>query len=114
LLTQTTSKVSAAFLPLANRTGSRRIRTFACAKRAYPRETQEMVFDAHDKAFAFYGGEVGAQAPHGVGEGTHVHADERALFCSGWLRKTKGVRGRSAIFVAGHGPRQRRLGASRL
>jgi transposase len=24
--------------------------------RAYPRETQEMVFDAHDKAFAFYGG----------------------------------------------------------
>ena len=23
--------------------------------RAYPRETQEMVFDAHDKAFAFYG-----------------------------------------------------------
>jgi len=24
--------------------------------RAYPRETQEMVFDAHDKAFAFFGG----------------------------------------------------------
>jgi transposase len=24
--------------------------------RAYFRETQEMVFDAHDKAFAFYGG----------------------------------------------------------
>ena len=24
--------------------------------RAYPRETQEMVFDAHDKAFTFYGG----------------------------------------------------------
>jgi hypothetical protein len=24
--------------------------------RAFPRETQEMVFDAHDKAFAFYGG----------------------------------------------------------
>jgi transposase len=24
--------------------------------RAYPRETQEMMFDAHDKAFAFYGG----------------------------------------------------------
>jgi transposase len=24
--------------------------------RAYPRETQEMVFDAHDKAFAFLGG----------------------------------------------------------
>ena len=23
---------------------------------AYPRETQEMVFDAHDKAFAFFGG----------------------------------------------------------
>src|SRR5436853_6338922 len=24
--------------------------------RAYPRESQEMVFDAHDRAFAFYGG----------------------------------------------------------
>ena len=24
--------------------------------RAYPRETQEMVFDAHDRAFAFYKG----------------------------------------------------------
>ncbi len=24
--------------------------------RAYPRETQEMVFDAHDRAFAFFGG----------------------------------------------------------
>jgi transposase len=24
--------------------------------RAYPRETQEMVFDAHDKAFAFFRG----------------------------------------------------------
>jgi transposase len=24
--------------------------------RAYPRESQEMVFDAHDKAFAFFGG----------------------------------------------------------
>lgn len=24
--------------------------------RAYPRETQEMVFDAHDKALAFFGG----------------------------------------------------------
>jgi transposase len=24
--------------------------------RAYPRETQEMVFDAHGKAFAFFGG----------------------------------------------------------
>jgi len=24
--------------------------------RAYPRETQEMVFDAHHKAFAFFGG----------------------------------------------------------
>lgn len=24
--------------------------------RIYPRETQEMVFDAHDKAFAFFGG----------------------------------------------------------
>ena len=24
--------------------------------RACPRETQEMVFDAHDKAFAFFGG----------------------------------------------------------
>lgn len=24
--------------------------------RAYPRETQEMVFDAHDKVFAFFGG----------------------------------------------------------
>lgn len=23
---------------------------------AYPRETQEMVFDAHDKAFSFFGG----------------------------------------------------------
>ena len=23
---------------------------------AYPRETQEMVFDAHDRAFAFFGG----------------------------------------------------------
>ncbi len=23
---------------------------------AYPRETQEMVLDAHNKAFAFYGG----------------------------------------------------------
>jgi len=28
--------------------------------RAYFRETQEMVFDAHDKAFAFYGGSAGA------------------------------------------------------
>ena len=27
--------------------------------RAYPRETQEMVFDAHDKAFAFFGGACG-------------------------------------------------------
>jgi hypothetical protein len=24
--------------------------------RAYPRETQEMVFDAHDRAFAFFKG----------------------------------------------------------
>jgi transposase len=24
--------------------------------RAYPRETQEMVFDAHDRAFAFFRG----------------------------------------------------------
>ena len=24
--------------------------------RAYPRETQEMVFDAHERAFAFFGG----------------------------------------------------------
>ena len=24
--------------------------------RAYPRETQEMLLDAHDKAFAFFGG----------------------------------------------------------
>jgi transposase len=23
---------------------------------AYPRETQEMVFDAHDRAFRFFGG----------------------------------------------------------
>ena len=28
--------------------------------RAYPRETQEMVFDAHEKAFAFFGGASGA------------------------------------------------------
>jgi len=27
--------------------------------RAYPRETQEMVFDAHDRAFAFFKGEFG-------------------------------------------------------
>jgi transposase len=31
--------------------------------RAYPRETQEMVFDAHDKAFAFFGG-AGARRIH--------------------------------------------------
>ena len=48
--------------------------------RAYPRETQEMVFDAHDRAFAFFkgtcvrgiydnmktGAGVGA-SPHGFG-----------------------------------------------
>ena len=27
--------------------------------RAYPRETQEMVFDAHDRGFAFYKGKIG-------------------------------------------------------
>ena len=27
--------------------------------RAYPRETQEMVFDAHDRAFAFFKGACG-------------------------------------------------------
>jgi len=27
----------------------------AWAKGRYPRETQEMVFDAHDRAFAFFG-----------------------------------------------------------
>jgi hypothetical protein len=26
--------------------------------RAYPRESQEMVFDAHDRAFAFFRGAV--------------------------------------------------------
>ncbi len=28
--------------------------------RAYPRETQEMVFDAHDRAFAFFRGHASA------------------------------------------------------
>jgi hypothetical protein len=28
--------------------------------RTYFRETQELVFDAHDKGFVFYGGPVGA------------------------------------------------------
>jgi hypothetical protein len=27
--------------------------------RAYPRETQEMVFDAHERAFAFFIGNLG-------------------------------------------------------
>ncbi len=31
--------------------------------RAYPRETQEMVFDAHDLAFAFFKGTSHAPAP---------------------------------------------------
>ncbi len=30
--------------------------------RAYPRESQEMVFDAHDRAFAFFGGGFGERA----------------------------------------------------
>jgi transposase len=28
--------------------------------RAYPRETQEMVFDAQDRAFGFFGGNLGS------------------------------------------------------
>jgi transposase len=34
---------------------------------AYPRETQEMVFDAHNRAFAFFGG-VPARLIYGFGE----------------------------------------------
>src|SRR6059058_4026503 len=30
-----------------------------CSWRAYPRETQEMVFDAHDRAFALFKGTCG-------------------------------------------------------
>jgi transposase len=31
--------------------------------RAYPRETQEMVFDAHDRAFAFFKGACAKVTP---------------------------------------------------
>ena len=43
--------------------------------RAYPRETQEMVFDAHDKAFAFFGG----ACARGI-------YDSETLFGRQWLR----------------------------
>ena len=57
--------------------------------RAYPRESQEMVFDAHDRAFAFFKG-----ACQRVGAGQHqrqalgivaagFHADRRGLDGSG-------------------------------
>ena len=42
--------------------------------RAYPRETQEMVFDAHDKAFAFFGG----ACARGIGGQTSMPID---TFC---------------------------------
>jgi transposase len=43
--------------------------------RAYPRETQEMVFDAHDRAFAFFRGCVPARAlrQHEDGGGDRLH-----------------------------------------
>ena len=41
---------------------------------AYPRETQEMVFDAHDKAFAFFGG----ACARGIGGQTSMPID---TFC---------------------------------
>lgn len=56
--------------------------------RAYPRETQEMVFDTHDKAFAFFGGTCT--------RGTHGSGNCPPLVRGQWTRRPRSTRSSSA------------------
>ena len=79
--------------------------------RAYPRETQEMVFDAHDKAFAFFGGAcargiydnmktaVEPRATNGSPEGNRwMRYDLIKTWCSGRLQAATLHRKRDQVF----------------
>ena len=59
--------------------------------RAYPRETQEMVFDAHDRAFAFFHG----ACTHGVYDTMKTAAD--AIFIGGDRRRFAQMRGHHLV-----------------
>lgn len=56
--------------------------------RAYPRETQEMVFDAHDKAFAFFGG--------ACARGIYDSGNCPPLVRGQWTRRRRWMRSSSA------------------
>jgi len=56
--------------------------------RAYPRETQEMVFDAHDKAFAFFGG--------ACARGIYDSGNCPPLVRGQWTRRPRSTRSSSA------------------
>jgi transposase len=56
--------------------------------RAYPRETQEMVFDAHDKAFAFFGG--------ACARGIYDSGNCPPLVRGQWTRRRRSMRSSSA------------------
>ena len=58
--------------------------------RAYPRETQEMVFDAHNRAFAFYRGACGRQRHQPGGDPTRLAPSARpslSVSCDAATRK---------------------------
>ena len=53
--------------------------------RAYFRETQELVFDAHDKAFAFFGGAQGPPTPSAPRNAWALRYERGSLLCMTWI-----------------------------